>query len=119
MGKHVCVSETPVLVASISLQPPFPRTPYHFSQAHYSNMTPPSTTSAAPIYKEPNLKISTEPFPSPPTFDDKYEAREYHKSRLALAFRVFHKFGLDEGVAGHITLRVGLEPRRAIASEEG
>lgn len=82
-------------------------------------MTFPSTTSAAPIYKEPNLKISTEPFPSPPTFDDKYEAREYHKSRLALAFRVFHKFGLDEGVAGHITLRVGLEPRRAIASEEG
>jgi hypothetical protein len=46
-------------------------------------------------------------FPSPPKFEDKYQEREYQKGRLALAFRIFAKLGFDEGVAGHITLRVG------------
>lgn len=45
------------------------------------------------------------PFRTP--FEDKYEEREYQKGRLALAFRIFAKLGYDEGVAGHITLRVG------------
>jgi hypothetical protein len=45
-------------------------------------------------------------FPSAPKFADKYAEREYQKGRLALAFRIFAKFGFDEGVAGHITLRV-------------
>ena len=40
-------------------------------------------------------------------FDDPYQEREYQKGRLALAFRIFAKLGFDEGVAGHITLRVG------------
>ena len=44
-------------------------------------------------------------FPGPPTFTDKYEEREYLKGRLAAAFRIFGKYGFDEGVAGHITLR--------------
>jgi len=44
--------------------------------------------------------------PGPPTFEDPYKEREYLKGRLALAFRIFAKFGFDEGVAGHITLRV-------------
>jgi hypothetical protein len=47
-------------------------------------------------------------FPKAPTFDDKYKEREYQKGRLALAFRIFAKLGYDEGVAGHITLRVCL-----------
>lgn len=47
-------------------------------------------------------------FPSPPKFEDKYAEREYQKGRLALAFRIFAKLGFDEGVAGHITLRVSL-----------
>ncbi len=38
------------------------------------------------------------------------EEREFQKGRLALAFRIFAKFGFDEGVAGHITLRVSLSP---------
>jgi hypothetical protein len=42
----------------------------------------------------------------PPSFKDPYEAREFLKGRLALAFRIFAKFEYDEGVAGHITLRV-------------
>jgi hypothetical protein len=45
-------------------------------------------------------------FPKAPTFQDKYEERQYQKKRLALAFRIFAKLGFDEGVAGHITLRV-------------
>ncbi len=37
--------------------------------------------------------------------DDMEEEREYRKQRLAAAFRLFSKFGFDEGVAGHITAR--------------
>lgn len=51
-------------------------------------------------------KLRQEDYPSPKKFTDKYEEREYQKGRLALAFRIFAKFGFDEGVAGHITLRV-------------
>lgn len=47
-------------------------------------------------------------FPVAPTFTNKYEERAYQKGRLALAFRIFAKLGFDEGVAGHITLRVRL-----------
>jgi ribulose-5-phosphate 4-epimerase/fuculose-1-phosphate aldolase len=43
--------------------------------------------------------------PRPPVFTDKYEERAYLKARLVLAFRLFAKFGFDESVAGHITLR--------------
>jgi hypothetical protein len=46
-------------------------------------------------------------FPSMKQFQDKFEEREYQKGRLVLAFRIFAKLGFDEGVAGHITLRVG------------
>jgi ribulose-5-phosphate 4-epimerase/fuculose-1-phosphate aldolase len=47
----------------------------------------------------------------PPTFTDKYEERTYLKKRLAMAFRIFAKFGLyTEGVAGHITLRDPVDP---------
>jgi len=44
--------------------------------------------------------------PRPKTFEDPLEEREYLKKKLAIAFRIFAKFGFDEGVAGHITLRV-------------
>lgn len=49
-------------------------------------------------------------FPGPPKFTDKYEERAYLKGRLALAFRLFGKYGFDEGVAGHITLRDPVSP---------
>ena len=42
---------------------------------------------------------------SPPKFDDPYKERDYLKTRLAAAFRIFGKYGFDEGVAGHITVR--------------
>ena len=41
-----------------------------------------------------------------PKFADTYDERDYKKKRLALAFRIFAKYGFDDGVAGHITLRV-------------
>lgn len=44
--------------------------------------------------------------PRPPVFEDKMKEREYLKFRLAQAFRIFGHLGYDEGVAGHITIRV-------------
>jgi ribulose-5-phosphate 4-epimerase/fuculose-1-phosphate aldolase len=43
--------------------------------------------------------------PTPPTFATVEEERLHRKQRLAAAFRLFSKFGFDEGVAGHITAR--------------
>jgi ribulose-5-phosphate 4-epimerase/fuculose-1-phosphate aldolase len=39
------------------------------------------------------------------TFSDPADERLHRKQRLAAAFRLFSKFGFDEGVAGHITAR--------------
>src|SRR6266550_8959960 len=44
-------------------------------------------------------------FPLPPTFDSVEDERLHRKQRLAAAFRLFSRFGFDEGVAGHITAR--------------
>ncbi len=41
----------------------------------------------------------------PPVFETAAEERQHLKERLAAAFRLFSKFGFDEGVAGHITAR--------------
>jgi hypothetical protein len=88
-------------------------------------MAPPSATEATlaiPSHENGTKELGTAPhepgltkeasaliggFPKPPKFEDKYKEREYQKGRLALAFRIFAKLGYDEGVAGHITLRVG------------
>jgi len=43
--------------------------------------------------------------PLPPTFESVEQERMHRKVRLAAAFRMFSKAGLDEGVAGHITAR--------------
>jgi ribulose-5-phosphate 4-epimerase/fuculose-1-phosphate aldolase len=43
--------------------------------------------------------------PSSPTFSTADEERRHRKERLAGSFRLFSKFGFDEGVAGHITAR--------------
>jgi len=43
--------------------------------------------------------------PMPPTFATIEEERLHRKQRLAAGFRLFSKFGFDEGVAGHITAR--------------
>jgi ribulose-5-phosphate 4-epimerase/fuculose-1-phosphate aldolase len=43
--------------------------------------------------------------PALPKFATVEEERRHRKERLAAAFRLFAKFGFDEGVAGHITAR--------------
>jgi ribulose-5-phosphate 4-epimerase/fuculose-1-phosphate aldolase len=43
--------------------------------------------------------------PRPPVFATLAEERLHRKQRLAAAFRLFSRFGFDEGVAGHITAR--------------
>jgi len=40
-----------------------------------------------------------------PAFSSVEEERQHRKERLAGAFRLFSRFGFDEGVAGHITAR--------------
>jgi ribulose-5-phosphate 4-epimerase/fuculose-1-phosphate aldolase len=42
---------------------------------------------------------------SPPEFTSAAEERAHRKAKLAAAFRMFSRAGLDEGVAGHITVR--------------
>ncbi|MFF2166649.1 class II aldolase/adducin family protein [Streptomyces sp. NPDC058175] len=44
-------------------------------------------------------------FRLPPSFDNVEDERRHRKERLAAAFRIFGKFGFEEGVAGHITAR--------------
>ena len=41
----------------------------------------------------------------PPSFATLEEERQHRKVHLAGAFRLFARFGFDEGVAGHITVR--------------
>ena len=55
-------------------------------------------------------------FPKPPSFEDKYEEREYLKGRLAAALRIFGKLGFEEGVAGHITLRDPVDPQTFVSN---
>ena len=43
--------------------------------------------------------------PSPPTFSSVEEERAHRLTTLAVAFRMFSRAGLDEGVAGHVTVR--------------
>lgn len=48
----------------------------------------------------PALKL-----PKPPIFEQIEDERQHRKQRLAAAFRLFARYGFDEGVAGHITAR--------------
>ena len=43
--------------------------------------------------------------PLPPTFDSPEAERAHRKLMLAATFRLFSRFGFDEGVAGHVTAR--------------
>ena len=45
------------------------------------------------------------PFHMFPSFETVDEERQHRKQRLAAGFRLFAKFGYDEGTAGHITAR--------------
>src|SRR5271168_2366670 len=43
--------------------------------------------------------------PAPPVFKSVADERRHRKERLAAAYRLFARYGFDEGVAGHITAR--------------
>ena len=95
------------------MAPPSATQPDSGASVHSNGNDSPATQTHEPGLSEKQAKVKEEggmniTFPKPPTFTDKYQEREYQKGRLALAFRIFAKFGFDEGVAGHITLRVSL-----------
>jgi ribulose-5-phosphate 4-epimerase/fuculose-1-phosphate aldolase len=49
-------------------------------------------------------------FPKQPVFATPADEQLHRKQRLAAGFRLFAKFGFEEGVAGHITARDPIEP---------
>lgn len=55
------------------------------------------------------IRLSTRICIEHPQITDKHVKREYIKERLALAFRVMAQNGLDEGAAGHLTVRDSLD----------
>jgi ribulose-5-phosphate 4-epimerase/fuculose-1-phosphate aldolase len=57
-----------------------------------------------PSQSPPGLELPKN-IPAKIFFDSKEEAREHRKKMLVVAFRLFDKFGFNEGVAGHITAR--------------
>lgn len=63
-----------------------------------------------PGLSDTKAKVQKLMIPGPPVFENKHEEREFLKGRLAAAFRIFGKEGFDEGVAGHITVRVCAPP---------
>jgi ribulose-5-phosphate 4-epimerase/fuculose-1-phosphate aldolase len=63
-------------------------------------MPQPSTSAASPARSAFMDRV-----PRPPVFATPAEERRHRKERLAAAFRLFSRFGFDEGVAGHITAR--------------
>lgn len=48
----------------------------------------------------------------PPVFDNVEDERLHLKQRLTATFRIFGRFGFDEGVAGHVTARDPEDPER-------
>jgi len=59
-------------------------------------------TETSPITEAPGRVKN---LPTPRTFTTFAEERRHRKERLAAAFRLFARYGFDEGVAGHITAR--------------
>ncbi|MBD2292111.1 class II aldolase/adducin family protein [Anabaena sphaerica FACHB-251] len=49
--------------------------------------------------------MTNENFANPPKFERVEDERLHRKQRLAAAFRLFARYGFDEGIAGHITVR--------------
>ena len=70
---------------------------------------PDSRVAGLPIQRRTGVQFRHDRTParSPflPKFDSVEAERLHRKQRLAASFRLFGKFGFDEGVAGHITVR--------------
>jgi ribulose-5-phosphate 4-epimerase/fuculose-1-phosphate aldolase len=59
---------------------------------------PAASEAFRPVQQDLELEL-------PPTFTSIEDERRHRKQRLAIALRVFGRFGFGEGVAGHITAR--------------
>ncbi len=55
--------------------------------------------------KPPQPRTLLDRVPRPPVFSTLAEERRHRKERLAASFRLFSRYGFDEGGAGHITAR--------------
>jgi len=55
--------------------------------------------------KPPQPRTLLDRVPRPPVFATLAEERRHRKERLAASFRLFSRYGFDEGGAGHITAR--------------
>ena len=78
--------------------------PSDIALAHADELVTAAVTESA----EPSLPAAVGRglyLPTPQTFETVEEERAHRKAKLAAAFRMFSKAGLDEGVAGHITVR--------------
>lgn len=80
------------------------------TETETNGITPSTKAPLEPGISESQAKVQMPKFPRYPKFEDKYAERDYLKGRLAAAFRIFGKYGFDEGVAGHITLRDPVDP---------
>src|SRR5271165_918590 len=67
----------------------------------------PVPTHRQVLYSDPMIETPgrVRDLAPPPTFATAEEERRHRKVHLAGAFRLFARFGFDEGVAGHITAR--------------
>ena len=71
---------------------------------HANELVTGAVTEAGPDAEV--MSVGTDLYlPMPQSFDSVEEERAHRKAKLAAAFRMFSKAGLDEGVAGHITVR--------------
>lgn len=77
---------------------------------HNGDLKPSNAIPLEPGISETEASVQKTRIPGPPKFEDPYKERAYLKGRLAAAFRIFGKYGYDEGVAGHITLRDPVDP---------
>lgn len=76
--------------------------------ASVDGQMPPEDTHRDGLKSTPKVEMPKATDIGIPSFDDPYTARAYLKNRLALSFRIFAKHGFEDGVAGHITLRVSI-----------
>ena len=68
-------------------------------------MAPITTSTTTTTTSLPSLQLRGSRGPlRPPTFTSKEQEQRYAKERLAGAFRIFHKLGYDETIAGHISV---------------
>ena len=75
-------------------------------RALWDELRPPARLAAVELEHDPTDRSARCPDRSPhhfPTFSSPDEERTHMKQRMAAAFRLFDKFGFNEGVAGHLT----------------